>query len=96
VRMLMNIEIDTAKGNELIGSGRMGEVMGALMGNLKPEASYFYARNGRRAVTLVADVPDAASIPSLAEPFWLEFNARVEAFPCMNADELGEGISRLG
>ena len=95
MRMMLLIEMDTATSNEHIRSGRMSEVMGGLLGRLQPEASYFYARGGRRGFTLVVDAPDSASLPLLAEPFWLELNATVEAFPCMNGDELSEGLGRL-
>ena len=95
MRVLINVEIDTQTGNGEITSGDMGKVMQDIMGALKPEAAYFYPRNGHRAVTLVTDLPDAAAIPAALEPFWQRFNAHVEAFPCMNADELGQGISRL-
>jgi hypothetical protein len=96
MRVLLNIEIDTTKGNEAIAGGRMSEVMQRVLGNLKPEAAYFYPLNGSRGMTLVVDAPDGASLPALAEPFWLEFGARVQAIPCMNADELAEGLGRLG
>jgi hypothetical protein len=96
MRVLLNVEIDTTKGNALIAARRMDEVMQRLLTNLKPEAAYFYALNGNRGMTLVVDAADGASLPSMAEPFWVEFGARVEALPCMTADELGEGLSRLG
>jgi len=96
MRVLLAIEMDATKGNEQIEAGRMGEVMQRLMGSLKPEAAYFHPVNGNRGMTLVVDAPDGASLPSLAEPFWLELGARVEAVPCMNADELAEGLGRLG
>lgn len=95
MRVLLNVEIDTLKGNELIAAGRMGEVMESILGKLKPEASYFYPRNGSRAFTLVVDAADNASIIGLVEPFWLQLGARVEALPCTNADELREGLTRL-
>lgn len=44
----------------------------------------------------VVDITDEASIPSLAEPFWPQLNATVDIHPCMNADELMEGLKRLG
>jgi len=31
----------------------------------------------------------------LAEPFWVQLGAQVEAVPCTNADELAEGLGRL-
>lgn len=96
MRVLLNVEIDTAKGNELIGAGRMSEVMQAILTKLRPEASFFYPRHGARAFTLVVDAPDNAALASLVEPFWMELGARVEAFPCMNAEELEEGLGRLG
>jgi hypothetical protein len=94
--MMLLVELDTATGNRLLEEGRMGEVLEGILGNLKPEAAYFYARGGRRAFTLVVDAPDSSFLPSLAEPFWLKFGAHVEAFPCMNTDELRAGIGRLG
>lgn len=96
MRVLVNVEIETAKGNELIESGRMGEVMEGIIGKLKPEASYFYPRNGSRAITLVVDAADNASLAVLAEPFWGQLGAKVEVLPCMNVEELGDGLSRLG
>ena len=96
MRMMMQVELDTQTANPLIGDGRIKDVLDGIMSRMKPEAAYFYARGGRRAFTLVVDAPDSASIPSLAEPFWQEVNASVEMFPCMNAEELQEGISRLG
>jgi hypothetical protein len=47
-------------------------------------------------MTLVVDSPDEASIVTMCEPFWSRLNAKVEAFACMNADELQTGLDRLG
>ncbi len=96
MRMMVLVEMDTQTTNAMLADGRIGEVLQGIMAKMKPEASYFYARGGRRAFMLVVDAPDSASLPSFAEPFWQEVNASVEAFPCMNAEELQEGLSRLG
>jgi hypothetical protein len=96
MRMMLLVELDTPTANGVIRDGRIEELLNGILEALRPEAAYFYGRGGRRAFTLVVDAPDAASLPSLAEPFWMELNASVEAFPCMNADELREGLSRLG
>jgi hypothetical protein len=45
---------------------------------------------------LVIDAPDGATLPSLAEPFWLQLGATLEAAPVMNAEELEVRLSRLG
>ncbi len=95
MKMMLLVEMDTAAGNAVINEGRMKEVMDGILGKLKPEAAYFHARGGRRAMTLVVDCADEASLPSLAEPFWLELSASVESFPVMDAAQLAEGLSRL-
>ena len=95
MRVMIMVEFDTPTANGLITSDRMGSTIEAIMERLHPEAAYFYPRGGRRGVTLVVDAPDSAALPGLVEPFWLQLGAHVEAFPCMNADELREGLSRL-
>ena len=41
----------------------------AFVDEYKPEASYFYAENGRRTGLFVFDLKDAAQIPSVTERF---------------------------
>ncbi|MER7844542.1 hypothetical protein ABTZ03_11425 [Kitasatospora sp. NPDC096077] len=96
MRALLEIEIDTETSNRLIADGTIGAAFQRIMAELKPEAAYFFARNGRRAQVIVVDVPDEAALPSVCEPFWLEFGADVDVYLCMNAEELREGLSRLG
>ncbi|HLI14685.1 MAG TPA: hypothetical protein VKV23_01350 [Acidimicrobiales bacterium] len=95
MRVLVNVEIATPEGNEMIRSGRMTPALQKMLAQLQPEAAYFYPRNGRRAMTLVVDAPEAAGLPSLVEPFWLELGAAVEVLPCMTAEEVAAGIERL-
>ncbi|WP_030233972.1 hypothetical protein [Streptomyces sp. NRRL S-350] len=95
MRALLEIELDTEAGNKAIAEGKMAEGIQQALAQLKPEASYYFSRNGRRAMIAVIDVADEASIPSIAEPFWLQLNASVDIHPCMNADELKEGLRRL-
>ncbi|MDQ1367697.1 MAG: hypothetical protein QOF20_50 [Acidimicrobiaceae bacterium] len=95
MRTMVMVELDTATANDTITSGKIGQILERVLGELKPESAYFYSRGGNRAFSLVVDIPDPSYIPSVVEPFWLEFNARVDAFPCMNVDELKTGLGRL-
>ncbi len=79
----------------MITTGKIGQVLDGILGQLKPESAYFYSRNGSRGFSLVVDIADPSDIPSVVEPFWLEFNARVETFPCMNTEDLKSGLGRL-
>jgi hypothetical protein len=95
MRMMLLVEMDTEAGNRAIEEHRMEKVMGEILDQLRPEAAYFYPRGGKRAMTLVVDAADDASLAGIVEPFWLQLNANVEAIPCMNADDLRTGLGRL-
>jgi len=96
MRLMLHVAMDTEKTNQMVLDGTVGPTIERILGKLQPEAAYFYPGDGRRAFTLVIDAPDGATLPSLVEPMWLELGATVEAIPVMNADELREGLSRLG
>ncbi|HEU5427242.1 MAG TPA: hypothetical protein VFU74_10225 [Actinocrinis sp.] len=95
MRAMLVVEMDTEAGNKLISDGTMGKSMEELLGTLKPEAAYFYPHNGHRAMTLIVDAPDEASIVTMCEPFWAQMNAHVEFIPCMSAADLRSGLGRL-
>jgi hypothetical protein len=95
VRTLMRVTIPVEAGNTAVKSGRLPKVMKEQLERLKPEAAYFLADKGLRTAYLVVDVKDASEIPSLAEPFFMEFNASVEFIPVMNADDLKKGLSQI-
>ena len=96
MRTMLIVELDTEAANKAISGGTLTKTMEEVLGVLKPEAAYFHPHNGHRAMTLVVDTPDEASIVPMLEPFWLQLNAKVEAFSCMNADDLRAGLGRLG
>jgi hypothetical protein len=93
---MLQVALDTEKSNQMVLDGTLGPTVEGILGKLTPEAVYAHARDGRRALTLVIDAPDGATLPSLAEPFWLQLGATVEAVPVMSAEELATGLARLG
>ncbi len=96
MRVMLHVAMNTERTNQIVRDGTMGSTIEGILEKLKPEAAYFHAADGCRAFTLVVDAPDGAMLPSLAEPMWLELGATVEAIPVMTAEELAEGLSRLG
>lgn len=62
---------------------------------LKPEAAYFYSGNGTRTALWFFDMKSSSDIPVIAEPLFQQFNAKVEFFPVMNAEDLREGLKRV-
>jgi len=47
-------------------------------------------RKVKRGGTIVINVTDASKLPSIAEPFFLDFSANVSFHPCMTPEDLGK------
>lgn len=95
MRMMMRVTIPVEAGNAAIKTGRLPQVMGEAIARLKPEAVYFAADKGLRTAYFFVNVNDQSEMPSLAEPFFQEFNAALELMPVMNADDLKKGLSQI-
>jgi hypothetical protein len=98
MRMMMFVSLPVEPFNTAVKDGSAGAKMKKIMDALKPEAAYFMAdRNGRRCGVLIVDLADTSKIPSLAEPWFLTFNAAVEFFPVMLPQDLASaGLEGLG
>lgn len=71
--------------------------MGRIMDDLKPEFMYFTELDGNRGAVMVLDVADASEIPSIAEPWFLLFEALCEFKIAMSPDDLMKAnLSELG
>ncbi len=88
MRCIVKVQIPMESGNAMIVENKLKDVVGGILEELKPEAAYFYSENGTRAALFILDLADASKIPSIAEPFFLALNARVEILPAMTAEDL--------
>jgi hypothetical protein len=96
VRTLMTVEVPTEAGSQAIKDGRMNKVLESLLNDIRPEAVYFALRSGHRGMYIVFDLDDVARLPQIAEPLFMEFQAKVEFAPVMNREDLATGLGRLG
>ena len=96
MRMMLKVRIPVEAGNAAIQSGELPKALESMMGQLKPEAAYFVAEDGVRSALIFFDMADPSDIPSIAEPFFMGMNAKVDLVPVMNAEDLQKGLSRLG
>jgi hypothetical protein len=93
---MARISMPVESGNQAIKDGTLGAAMQRAAERWKPEAMYFTTFDGLRTAFMVFDLPDAAGIPTFAEPFFRELNANVQLAPAMNADDLQKGLSEVG
>jgi hypothetical protein len=95
--MLVRIKLPLEPFNSAVRDGSAGAKMRRILEDLKPEAAYFTAVDGHRGGVLVVDLPDTSKIPSIAEPWFLTFNATCEFSPAMTPEDIGKaGLDALG
>jgi hypothetical protein len=95
--MLLNVRLPHEAFNKTVSDGSVGTKLNKILEATKPEAVYFTAQKGMRCAVLIVDLPDAAKIPSLAEPWFPTFGADIELSPVMSPQELQRaGLDDLG
>jgi hypothetical protein len=96
MRMLVYVTIPHEPFNMLVREGSAGNKLQKILDAIKPQAAYFTEQDGNRGAILVVDVKDASSIPSIAEPFYLSFNAKCEFRIAMTPEDLGRsGLDQI-
>jgi hypothetical protein len=92
--MMLRWTAPVERSNAAIKDGSLPQTIQTLMGELNPEAAYFWPEDGKRAGMLIFDMADASQIPQIVEPLFLNIDAAVEIKPVMNADDLKEGLEK--
>ncbi len=91
MRMLLRVSIPVESGNAAAKAGTLGTTIEKILADLKPEAAYFIADDdGNRSGSMVFDMQDQSQIPSVAEPWFLAFNAKVSIRPVMTPQDLAK------
>ena len=88
MRFLVKARMDVEAANALASAGKLGSTIQSILEELKPEAAYFVADEGQRTAILIINMEDTSQIPAIAEPWFLAFNADIEATPAMVAEDL--------
>jgi|SRR5579871_3597579 len=95
MRMLFQVTIPVEAANAQMVDGIFADTLKGILDDLKPEAAYFVAMHGQRCALIVVDLKDASEIPAIAEPFFHAFEADVEIFPAMVAEDLAKAMPAI-
>ncbi len=98
MKFLVKVTLPGETATASIRDGSMMEKMQRIFEETKPEAAYFAAENGRRTQYLIVNMDDPMSLPTLAEPWWLTFNAEVSispVFTLQDMESLGPALEEL-
>jgi hypothetical protein len=97
MRMILQVKIPVSGFNAAVKDRTAGKTIQKILEELKPEAVYFTEYDGCRGAILIVNVSDASQIPRLAEPWFLQFDAKCEFHIAMTPDDLAKaGLDGLG
>lgn len=97
MKMLLSVEFPPEPFNSLVRNGKAGEIIGRILESIKPEAAYFTEVNGKRGGIFVVEVQHSSDVPSIAEPFFLSFQANCNFRIVMSPEDLQKaGLEELG
>ena len=97
MRMMLNVTLPHEPFNTAVRKGTVGETIDKILKAIKPEAVYFTEQDGTRGAILIVQVDNPSQIPSLAEPWFLHFQADCKFRIVMTPDDLQKaGLAELG
>jgi hypothetical protein len=95
MRCMLKAVMPVETANGAAREGKLGTTIESIVAELKPEAAYFIADEGRRTALIFFDLPDSSKLPSVAEPWFLAFNAEVTVVPAMDASDLSKAAGDI-
>ena len=78
----------TPEFNKLAREGTVGQTIGKILEETKPESIYFTGNRYGRGAIAVFDIEDSSFLPRVAEPWFLIFNAEIEYGPAITPEDL--------
>ncbi len=97
MKMIVGVRLPLEPFNTMVKNGTVGTAIEKVLGDIKPEAVYFSERDGKRGAIMIVEVADASSVPSIAEPWFLTFDASVSFNIMMSPEDLANaGLEEIG
>ena len=88
MRFVMHVSLPPHKFNQAALEGTVGQTIGRILEESRPEAVYFCAKNGKRGCYMIIDMKETSEMAKYAEPWFLAFDADVEFLPTMTPEDL--------
>jgi hypothetical protein len=97
MKFVVEIMIPNEPFNTFVREGTAGQKIRRVLEETRPEAIYFTTQDHHRGGVAIYNLNDASQIPGIAEPWFLSFDATMDARPCMTPEDLGKsGLDQIG
>ncbi len=90
MRTIFKISIPPEPFNTLAREGVVGQKIGRIIEETKPETIYFTGNRYGRGALAVYDIQNGSGFPAVAEPWFLTFNAEIEYDAAITPEEMME------
>jgi len=96
MRFLVRAQISTDTGNRMIKNPQFMQNLEDYIKKVNAEASYFFEAGGDRTFVFIVNLESSDMIPSVAEPLFQDFGAKVEFHPVMVLEDLKNALEHMG
>ncbi|MDW0165239.1 MAG: hypothetical protein QOA14_03490 [Nitrososphaeraceae archaeon] len=96
MRFLVRAQISTDAGNRMIKNPKFMQNLEDYIKKVNAEASYFFEAGGDRTFVFIVNLESSDMIPSVAEPLFQDFGAKVEFHPVMVLEDLKQALEHMG
>ena len=96
MRFLIRAQISTDAGNRIVKNPKFIQNLEDYIEKVNAEASYFFEAGGDRTFVFIMNLESADMIPSVAEPLFQDFGAKVEFHPVMVFEDLKKALEQVG
>jgi len=95
MRMMMRVTMPVEAGNKAVKDDLIGKLVQQTSDLTKPEAAYFTPDHGQRTAYFFFEMKDSSQLVTVAEPWFMNLNAKVEFIPAMNREDLKTGMASI-
>jgi hypothetical protein len=96
MRFLVRAQISTDAGNRMVKNPKFMQNLEDYIKKVNAEASYFFEAGGDRTFAFIVNMESSDMIPSVAEPLFQDFGAKVEFHPVMVLEDLKKALAHMG
>src|SRR5215467_5179661 len=95
MKFVVRAKIPVETGNRMVKDPRFLPNLEKYISQNKVESAYFYESEGMRTFAFVIEMKSADMLPSIAEPLFQQYHAKVECHPAMTLADLKRAIKKI-